>query len=98
MYNNAKLDLLSRREGRYLASEEVMEEKRRRGLRPGLISFGRSRAECTIRTISDFGAALDVSDPCRIPDEFALTVLPDGDQRRCSIVWRKENRLAVAFY
>ena len=50
-----------------------------------------------IRSISAYGAALDVGDG-KIPDEFALTVIPDDGVRRCAVVWRKEGRLAVAFY
>jgi hypothetical protein len=57
--------------------------------RLGSISFGRSTA---------FGAALDVASDEKVPDEFALTVIPDGDPRRCAVVWRKEKRIAVAFY
>jgi hypothetical protein len=34
----------------------------------------------------------------KISDEFALTVIPDGGVRRCAVVWRKEGRLAVAFF
>lgn len=66
--------------------------------RVGLISFGRSKTDCTIRSISPFGAALDLAADEKIPDEFALTVIPDGDRRRCAVVWRKEKRVAVAFY
>jgi hypothetical protein len=64
----------------------------------GSISFGRSKADCLIRSISAYGAALDIAGDEKIPDEFALTVIPDGGPRRCSVVWRKEKRIAVAFY
>jgi len=64
----------------------------------GSISFGRSKAACTIRSISAFGAALDVAVDEKLPDEFALTVIPDGSRRRCAVVWRHERRVAVAFY
>jgi hypothetical protein len=64
----------------------------------GSISFGRSKADCSIRSISAYGAALDIAGDEKIPDEFALTVIPGGGPHRCSVVWRKENRIAVAFY
>jgi hypothetical protein len=51
-----------------------------------------------IRSISAYGAALDIVGNGKIPDEFALTVIPDGDLRRCAVVWRKAKRIAVAFY
>lgn len=75
-----------------------MYEKNCRSLRLGLISFGPSQRDCTIRSISQFGAALDVREAQNIPEEFALTVLPDGDRRRCAVVWRNDKRIAVAFY
>ena len=64
----------------------------------GSISFGRSTADCIIRSISGCGAALDIAADKNIPDEFALTVIPDGGLRRCVVLWRKEQRIAVAFY
>ena len=67
-------------------------------VRLGSISFGRSNKVCTIRSISAFGAALDVAADEKIPDEFVLTVIPDGGPRRCAVVWRNEKRVAVAFY
>ena len=67
-------------------------------VRLGSISFGRSIKVCTIRSISGFGAALDVVAVEKIPDEFVLTVIPDGGPRRCAVVWRNEKRVAVAFY
>ena len=67
-------------------------------VRLGSISFGRSKADCMIRSISAYGAALDIAGDEKIPDEFALTVIPDGGPRRCAVVWRKEKRIAVAFY
>ena len=70
----------------------------RQPARQGSISFGRSKTICTIRSISAFGAALDVDANEKVPDEFALTVIPDGGSRRCAVVWRKEKRIAVAFY
>lgn len=45
-----------------------------------------------------FAAALDVAADEHVPDEFALSVIPDGDPRRCAVVWRKEKRIAVVFY
>jgi hypothetical protein len=81
--------------------EEIMGEKDPRSTRVptlGSISFGRSKRDCTIRSISAFGAALDVAADEKLPDEFALTVVPDGHQRRCAVVWRKDKRVAVAFY
>jgi hypothetical protein len=43
----------------------------------GSISFGRSKADCLIRSISAYGAALDIAGDEKIPDKFALIVIPD---------------------
>ncbi len=67
-------------------------------VRLGSIRFGCSRTVCTIRSISAFGAALDVAADGQVPDEFALTVIPDDGPRRCAVIWRKGRRIAVAFY
>jgi hypothetical protein len=64
----------------------------------GSISFGRSKADCIIRSISAYGAALDIAADKKIPDEFTLTAFADGSLRRCAVIWRKEQRIAVAFY
>lgn len=66
--------------------------------RLGSIRFGRSETICAIRSISAYGAALDVAADEQVPDEFALTVIPDGGPRRCAVVWRKEKRITVGFY
>jgi hypothetical protein len=69
--------------------EEIMVVKHPRStsvVRLGSISFGRSNKVCTIRSISAFGAALDVAADEKIPDEFVLTVIPDGGPRRCCVL------------
>jgi hypothetical protein len=73
--------------------------RRSRGPKLGLISFGRSKIDCTIRSLSGFGAALDVA-PLneKIPDQFTLHVFGEVIERRCAIVWRRDGRIAVAFY
>ena len=94
--NNPALEVL-----RLTRLEEIMIEKHSRSnhvVRLGSISFGRSKTVCTIRSISAFGAALDVAADEQVPDEFALTVIPDDGPRRCAVIWRKERRIAVAFY
>jgi hypothetical protein len=70
---------------------------RRRILKAGAISFGGGAIDCTVRNISDTGAALEVVTPLYIPDRFKLVVQSDGLNRRCHIVWRKQRRIGVAF-
>jgi len=48
-----------------------------------------------VRNLSETGAALDVTSPVGIPTEF--TLVTDGGQRLCRVVWRKEKRIGVTF-
>ena len=70
---------------------------RRRVLKAGSISFGGGAIDCTVRNISDTGAAIEVVTPLFIPDRFKLIVHSDGLNRPCHVVWRRERRLGVAF-
>ena len=70
---------------------------RRRVLKAGIINFGGGSINCTVRNISDTGAALEVLSPLYIPDRFKLIVQTDNLNRPCHIVWRKERRIGVTF-
>jgi hypothetical protein len=70
---------------------------RRRVLKAGSISFGGGTFDCTVRNISDTGAALEVVTPLFIPDKFTLIVASDGLNRPCRVMWRRERRIGVSF-
>jgi len=71
---------------------------RRRLLKSGKISFGGGAAiDCTIRNLSETGAALEVISPVGIPDHFTLVVEADQRHLPCRVVWRKETRIGVHF-
>jgi hypothetical protein len=70
---------------------------RRRVLKAGSISFGGGTFDCTVRNISETGAALEVVTPLFIPDKFTLIVPSDGLSRACGVVWRRERRIGVTF-
>jgi len=78
-----------------------MDEKRgasrHRVLKAGTISFGGAGISCTVRNLSSAGAALDVTSPIGIPNEFVLIVAADNVVRQCRIAWRKERRIGVVF-
>jgi PilZ domain len=85
-----------------MMSGETMDEGRRaprhRVLKAGTITFGGGAGiSCTIRNLSDTGAALEVSSPIGIPAEFVLVVDADNSTRQCRVVWRKERRIGVTF-
>jgi len=70
---------------------------RRRILKAGSIAFAGSEIACTVRNLSETGAALDVVTPLFIPDRFTLVVSSEQLKRPCHIVWRREKRIGVAF-
>jgi hypothetical protein len=78
-----------------------MDEKRtaprHRTLKAGTIEFGGGAIDCTVRNMSEVGAALDVVTPLFIPDRFTLFVPSEHFKKPCHIVWRKEKRIGVAF-
>jgi hypothetical protein len=75
-------------------NDEHRDAPRHRVLKGARIEFGTSVFDCTIRNLSDTGAALDVS-PVGIPAEF--TLVAEGVRRSCKVVWRKEKRIGVTF-
>ncbi|WP_426443099.1 PilZ domain-containing protein [Bradyrhizobium genosp. P] len=77
--------------------EEQRAAQRRRLLKAGTISFGGGVIDCTVRNLSETGAALDVISPVGIPDRFTLVVDADRSELPCRIVWRKEKRIGVRF-
>jgi len=70
---------------------------RRRTLKAGTIEFSGGGIDCTVRNISETGAALEVVSPLFIPDRFTLFVPSDQVKRPCHIVWRREKRIGIVF-
>ncbi len=68
--------------------------QRRRVLKAGSIQFGGGAIDCTVRNVSETGAALEV---VTIPDRFSLAVPTDQLKRPCRIIWRKPGRIGVTF-
>lgn len=57
----------------------------------GIIQFDdhKSTMDCTVRSLSAFGARIQLSEAFRIPDAFDLAI-PHHDQvHRAKVVWRK---------
>ncbi|MFG3596180.1 PilZ domain-containing protein [Bradyrhizobium sp. RDI18] len=70
---------------------------RRRLLKSGKISFGGAVIDCTVRNLSETGAALEVSSPVGIPECFTLVIEADHIHVPCRVVWRKTTRIGVHF-
>jgi hypothetical protein len=79
--------------------KEIRKTKRQRVLVMALIRFGDMSISCTLRNMSEEGAALDVSTQVGIPDCFTLIA---ASQKRkvysCKVVWRDKRRIGVAFH
>ena len=70
---------------------------RRRVLKSATIEFDRGAYSWAVRNLSEAGTALDVPHAQAIPHEFTLITETDQASRHCRVIWRKENRIGVAF-
>ncbi len=70
---------------------------RRRVIKSGKITFGGGAISCVVRNVSAGGALLEVESPVGVPDHFTLVYDADGARQPCRTVWRKPNRIGVAF-
>lgn len=77
--------------------EEQRSSPRRRVLKSGSIEFSGTALPCTLRSISETGAAIEVNSPLWFPDRFILIVQSETLRRSCHIVWRRERRIGVTF-
>lgn len=67
--------------------EELRKSPRRRLLKAGTIALtGGGAIDCTVRNISETGAALEVISPIGIPDKFALVI--EAKTLQCQVVRR----------
>jgi diguanylate cyclase (GGDEF)-like protein len=75
------------------------ESIRRRVLKSGqiLINERRSAIDCTVRSLGDAGAGLDVINSTGIPDRFDLVIRTDGFETRCRVTERSDRHLEVTF-
>ena len=72
-------------------------DPRQRMLKAGRIIYNNSSSvfDCTIRNLSKGGACLMVSSPLGLPEEFDLMM--EGARRRCTVSWRRADRIGVKF-
>lgn len=78
---------------------DIGQSARQRVLKAGQILFNerRSIVDCTIRSLGEDGAGLDVSASTGIPDTFALLIRADGLETTCRVTHRTERHLDVTF-
>lgn len=72
---------------------------RRRVLKGGVIHFEgrRSTVDCTVRTLGDDGAGLDLSSSSGLPETFGLRIRAANIDRSCRVVYQTERHVEVEF-
>jgi hypothetical protein len=71
--------------------------QRHRVFKGATITFENSGIACTVRNISDSGAAIELENPGLLPHSFTLSIARDNFVRNCRAVWRNDKRLGLAF-
>jgi hypothetical protein len=71
--------------------------QRYRVFKGGTITFENSGIACTVRNMSDSGAAIDLENPVALPHSFTLSISRDNFVRNCRAVWRNDKRIGLAF-
>ncbi len=72
---------------------------RRRVLKAGQIHFNsrRSTVDCTVRTLGEEGAGLDLSSSYGLPETFGLRIRADNFDRPCRVISQSERHVEVEF-
>jgi PilZ domain len=80
-------------------TEERRGRRRRKALKGARIVFNNGFAviSCTVRNLSETGAALRVEGTLSLPDEFTLAFDDGSANRKCVVSWRRPTTIGVAF-
>jgi hypothetical protein len=70
---------------------------RHRVLKAGTIEFSGDSIPCTVRNLSETGAAIEINSPLWFPDRFVLAVVSEGWRKPCRVVRRQDKRIGVVF-
>jgi hypothetical protein len=62
-----------------------------------IFNKGAATLDCTLRNLSETGAAIEVASTVGVPEEFDLVLLADKSVHRCHVVWRSMGRLGLHF-
>ena len=71
--------------------------QRHRVFKGGTITFENSGIACTVRNMSEGGAAIDLDTSITLPQSFTLSITRDNFVRNCRTVWRSDRRIGLAF-
>jgi len=71
--------------------------QRHRVFKGGMIAFADNGIACTVRNMSEGGAAIDLEAAVTLPQSFTLSITCDNIVRNCRPVWRSDKRIGLAF-
>ncbi|MBR1092199.1 PilZ domain-containing protein [Bradyrhizobium manausense] len=71
--------------------------QRHRVFKGGTITFENRGIACTVRNMSDGGAAVDLDTSATLPQSVTLSITRDNFVRNCRMVWRSDKRIGLAF-
>lgn len=71
--------------------------QRHRVFKGGTITYENSGIACTVRNMSEGGAAIDLDAAVTLPQSFTLSITRDNFVRNCRPVWRDDRRVGLAF-
>ena len=83
-----------------MGAREATEKRnapRRRALKTAgiIISEKAPTIPCSVKSLSEIGAALQLSTVIGIPQKFDVVI--DGQRQRCRAVWRTETKIGITF-
>ena len=78
---------------------EKRDIERTRVMRNAKIIIGQDArmVDCTILNLTNRGASVDIADSLVMPDLFQITLDNGRTLRTCRLIWRRNERLGVAF-
>jgi hypothetical protein len=87
---------------RAMAMSELTSDKRiaprHRVFKHGILALnGGGTVDCTVRSLSETGARIDVVSPVGLPESFVLVIETDHFSRHCHSVWSRNKQIGVAF-
>jgi hypothetical protein len=79
------------------AMTENRNSPRHRVLKRGTLAFGGGGIDCTVRSLSETGARVDVASPVGVPEHVTLVIESDNFARRARPVWKNTKQIGLTF-
>ncbi len=68
-------------------------------LKAGVISYNKLefKLNCTVKSLSEYGARLTLGEPQSAPDTFELLIELDAVMVKCEVIWRGDDQIGIKF-